>query len=91
MQVPARDIQALRNQALARALTPAETALAAALENIFAAGMHDFAAVAAELQTRAIARPSGSREPWTLATLTSELAAVNAALDAAYARDGIGA
>jgi hypothetical protein len=81
----------LARQSLARPLTEAEQGLARALEAIFVAGTHDFAAVAAALQASNIARPSGTSEPWTTALLETELAAVNAALDAAYAKDGLGA
>ncbi|MDH7795198.1 MULTISPECIES: recombinase-like helix-turn-helix domain-containing protein [unclassified Beijerinckia] len=72
-------------QALRRELTDAEQALAAGLEAIYAAGIHDFEKVTAELNARAIARPSGAREPWSVAALQSELAAINASLDEAYA------
>ena len=82
---------ALRTQSLARPLTSAEAALASSLEAIFGTGMHDFGAVATELQQRGVARPSGSVEAWTARGLESELAALNASLDASYARDGIGA
>jgi hypothetical protein len=81
----------LARQSLARPLTDAEQELARALEAIFASGTHDFAAVAAALQARNVARPSGTDAPWTPALLESELATINAALDAAYAKDGLGA
>ena len=81
----------LARQSLARALSDHEIALARALEDIFATGTHDFAAVAAALQARAIARPSGARDAWTEATLTDELVSINASLDHAYATAGIGA
>jgi hypothetical protein len=74
----------LANQALRRPLTPAESALAQAMVAIFATGQHEFAAVAGELQARAVARPSGSTEPWSVAALEEELHRVNASLDAAY-------
>ena len=89
IQTPAT-YAALTNQSLARPLTEAEMALAAALESIYSGGMHDFAAVAAELQRTRIARPSGSHDAWTAENLKTELAALNASLDACYARDGIG-
>jgi hypothetical protein len=82
---------ALARQSLARPLTAAEQAFATALEAVFAAGTHDFPAVATALQAQGIARPSGTAAPWTATLLASELAAINASLDAAYARDGIGA
>lgn len=81
----------LARQSLARPLSAAEHHLATALEAIFAAGTHDYAAVSAELQARDVVRPSGSREPWTVASLEAELVTLNASLDAAYAKDGIGA
>jgi hypothetical protein len=81
----------LAHQSRSRPLTDAEQALAAALEAAFAAGTHEFAAVAAALQAKGIARPSGSIEPWSLDTLETELATINASLDAQYASHGIGA
>jgi len=81
----------LSRQSLARPLSNAETALAQALEEVFATGTHDFAAVAAALQAKGVMRPSGSHETWTEAALAEELRRINASLDAAYAADGIGA
>lgn len=81
----------LARQSLARPLSRAEQVLAAELEAVFAAGTHDFSAVAAVLQDKGVSRPSGSKAPWSLADLETELAALNASLDAAYAKDGIGA
>jgi len=81
----------LARQSLGRALTDDETALASAIEEIFAVGTHDFAAVAAALQAKNIARPSGVSDAWTEAALFDELKRVNAALDDAYATHGIGA
>jgi hypothetical protein len=72
-------------QALRRELTEAERAFAASLEAIYAAKIHDFELLAAELNKRAVLRPSGSKEPWSVAALGSELAAINASLDKAYA------
>jgi hypothetical protein len=83
--------QSLAHQSLSRELTEPEAALARALEEVFAAGTHEFAAVAAALQAKGVARPSGASGIWTEAILASELAALNASLDAAYAQDGIGA
>ena len=83
--------EALRHQSLARALTADETALAAAHEAIFIEGTHDFAAVAAALTARNIARPTGTSGPWSTEILSQELSALNDSLDAAYATDGIGA
>ena len=81
----------LEHQSLSREITESEAALARALEEVFATGTHEFSAVAAALQTKGVARPSGAAGAWTEAVLASELAAVNASLDAAYAKDGIGA
>lgn len=72
-------------QALRRALSDAEQALAAGMEAIYAAGVHDFEQVVQELNKRTVARPSGAQEPWTVAVLQNELAAINASLDEAYA------
>jgi hypothetical protein len=81
----------LAEQSLSRNLTGLEKALAQALEEVFATGTHDFAAVALALQAKAVARPSGTAGAWTETSLASELTAINASLDAAYAKDGIGA
>ena len=81
----------LARQALARPLSETEQALARALESIFATGTHDFTAVAAALEAKHVAKPSGASAPWTTALLEQELKAINASLDAAYATDGIGA
>jgi hypothetical protein len=75
----------LATQGLRRPLTEAERALAAALEQIFASGEHDFTAVARRLNEQTIAAPSGDRRPWTAALLEAELKIVNESLDAAYA------
>lgn len=75
----------LATQAVRRPLTEEELALAAALEQIFATGEHDFQAVARLLNERNIARPSGVRAHWTAQALASELKAINDSLDAAYA------
>ena len=82
------DLAALAHQSLGRPLTAAERDFAAALESIFATGQHDLAAVAAALETQGVAHPSGTHAPWSVQALAEELAAINAALDAAYARGG---
>lgn len=79
---------ALGHQALGRSLTAPEQNLAAALETIFAAGQHDLAEAAQLLNQKGVARPSGDRAPWSLATLERELALINASLDQAYAQSG---
>lgn len=76
----------LGRQSLRRPLTAVEQALASALEKIFGAGVHDFAAVAAELTKAKVARPSGDKGDWTEQTLEEELARINADLDDHYAR-----
>ena len=82
---------ALANQSLARPLTPVEKALGAAIEAIYATGEHDFEKVAAGLERDKVARPSGASGPWTAAVLDQELKEINASLDEAYAKHGIGA
>lgn len=82
---------ALAHQSRGRALSEAEAALATALMEIFGAGVHDFAQVAAELSARKLAAPVSGRTDWSLALLTEELVAINADLDAAYAEHGYGA
>ena len=81
----------LAHQSLSRALSGDEIALARAMEEIFAAGTHAFDDVATSLQHKGVRRPSGSQEAWSAASLENELAAINASLDAAYAKNGIGA
>lgn len=75
----------LATQGLRRPLTPEEESLAAALEEIFASGEHDFARVVERLNERRIVRPSAVADPWTPASLTQELERINRALDEAYA------
>jgi uncharacterized protein with beta-barrel porin domain len=71
-------------QSLGRDLTPAELALAQALENIFVTGQHSLAEVAAELHSRGVAHPSGAQRAWTALVLEEELHRINSSLDAAY-------
>jgi hypothetical protein len=78
----------LAHQALGRALTEAEAALAQALEAIFASGQHHLPQVVALLQQQGVRRPSGAAGVWTLAALEDELAKINASLDEAYAVGG---
>ncbi len=86
MPVGADDLHSrLATQALRRSLTEAEQALAAALEEIFTAGEHDFDVVVRRLNERKVAAPSGAGGPWTTALLESELKTVNESLDSAYA------
>ena len=78
-------------QSLSRPLSHDELALARALEEIFAGGTHAFEQVAAALQDKGVPLPSGSHDAWSESSLERELAAINMALDAAYAKNGIGA
>ena len=71
-------------QSLARELTPLESALAEALEMIFAAGQHAIPEVVAELQKRAVSRPSGATGEWSALVLEEELRRINESLDAGY-------
>ncbi|GKY89396.1 recombinase-like helix-turn-helix domain-containing protein [Sinisalibacter aestuarii] len=82
---------ALAHQSRGRALTAEETALASALMDIYGAGTHDFAAVAAELARRGVVAPIAGGSDWSEESLGKELAAINAELDAAYAEHGYGA
>ena len=77
-------------QSLGRDLTALESALAAALEAIFATGEHDPQRVATELQNRAVSRPPGTAGGWTVSVLEQELRQINQSLDAAYIdREGV--
>jgi hypothetical protein len=82
---------ALAHQSLGRPLSQAEMDLAVAMERIYATGEHDFEKVAAALQQEKVARPSGAAGPWSAAVLHDELKRINASLDEAYAKHGIGA
>jgi hypothetical protein len=81
---------ALAHQSRGRPLTKAEMAFAQALEAVFSTGTHEFSAVAAALEAKKVARPSGTAGPWTLATLEAELVALNRDLDQAYLEHGLG-
>jgi len=78
----------LSRQSLGRALESVEQRLAEVLEAIFAAGVHDFDAVAAELTQRDVKRPSGQAGAWTADVLNAELVKINASLDDAYSAGG---
>ena len=80
------DLGRLGRQSLRRPLSEAEAKLAAALEQLFASGRHEFAAVAAGLHELRVPRPSGATEPWSVEVLESELRLINASLDDAYTR-----
>jgi hypothetical protein len=81
----------LGHQSLRRPLTPAESGLAKALEDILATGQHDYPAVVEYLQRHQVPRPSGTSGPWTVAVLETELRQINASLDEAYVRHDNGA
>ncbi len=81
----------LKHQSRPHRPDPAVEAFAAALEAQYAAGVHDFGAVAAALSAQGVAGPKSGRRDWTADSLGAELAALNADLDQAYARDGFGA
>lgn len=80
----------LKYQSLARPLTAEERALADAMLAFFRSRSTDFDALARALQERNVARPSGEAGPWTRDVVQTELARINADLDAAYAAHGIG-
>ena len=81
----------LMHQSRARPLSDAEMTLARALEAVFAGGTMDFGEVASRLTEQAIAAPSSGTTAWTPALLEHELSLINASLDEAYARSGLGA
>ncbi|RMF36092.1 MAG: hypothetical protein D6754_12045 [Alphaproteobacteria bacterium] len=74
-----------------RAPEPAEEALADALMEIYAEGVQDQEAVAAELTRRGVEAPISGRHMWDAELLMSELARLNARFDEAYAEGGYGA
>lgn len=78
-------------QCQGRPLTAAEDALATALMEIYGTGEHDFDAVAKGLSDRGVTAPKSGSTQWTREMLATELAAINAELDAAYAEHGYGA
>ena len=75
------DYAALAHQTRARDLTPAEQALADALEAIFAKKVTDFTEVVAQLNARGVVAPGQTTGPWTLDSFAAEIAAINATLD----------
>ncbi len=81
----------LTHQSLGRPLTAWERDFAAALEAAFAAGHKDPAAIAAALTAAGIVRADGARSTWTSDALEGLLKSLNADLDQAYAKNGIGA
>ena len=81
----------LQHQCRGRPLSDGEMQLATALEAMFAAGAAEFAEVARRLSEQAVPAPSSQSTAWTPALLEHELSLINASLDEAYARSGLGA
>ena len=81
----------LARQSLARPLSADEVRLADALEEIFKQQIHDFDAVAKALTISSVTAPKAQTTQWTRDLLAQELAQINASLDEAYGRDGLGA
>jgi hypothetical protein len=81
----------LARQSLGRDMTTWERDFGAALEAAFAAGHHEPDAVARALVAAGLPNADGAAAAWTAATLRQTLAALNADLDAAYCKAGIGA
>ncbi|HRJ70300.1 MAG TPA: hypothetical protein PK812_11920 [Beijerinckiaceae bacterium] len=82
---------ALTRQSLGRPLSELEEALADAMEDIYASGFHDMSALAEHLTQRGVRAPRSRETVWTIDLLKTELAAINASLDEAYAAGGRGA
>jgi len=82
------DGQSRARQSLGRAMSSQEEALADALMQIYADGIHDPDAVADSLNQRAVPPMSGKAGTWTAALLHRELQKLNADLDAAYEQNG---
>lgn len=82
---------ALAHQSRGRELTSDEAALAKALMDIYGQKIHDFSAVARELQVRGVKAPRSGRNDWTVDLLAEELDATNVLLDEAYEANGYGA
>jgi hypothetical protein len=80
----------LAHQSLGRTMTEAESALAAALMEIYADGVSGAADVAAALSKRAVLSPVSGHADWTADSLARDLAALNADFDAAYQENGFG-
>ena len=78
-------------QSRGRELSDGEQRFAAALEEIFSQGCHNWAQVADSLNERQIASPGGGDIHWSVETLEAELTALNAQLDLAFAEHGYGA
>ena len=84
------DYGKLASQSLARELSPAEVGLSNALIQTFMKGEHDFGIVVSRLNEAKVPRPSGEPGEWTISALENELRQLNASLDEAYAKNGLG-
>ncbi len=81
----------LDRQSRGRELTAPEQDFAEALEAVFAQQVHDMAAVAQALERAGVRAPIAGGTHWDVGRLASELAAINASLDAAFKENGYGA
>lgn len=81
----------LAHQSLGRPLSETERAFAAALMEIYGAGVTEMADVARALTDRSVTAPSNGGTAWTEDSLLAELETANASLDAAYQDHGYGA
>ena len=82
------DGQSRARQSLGRDMSSQEEALADALMQIYADGIHDPDAVADSLNRLAVPLVSGKAGTWTADLLHRELQSLNADLDAAYEKNG---
>lgn len=81
----------LAHQSLGRPLSEAEVALADGIMAAYASGVSGAEAVAAALTEKGVVSPTTGTADWTADSLSTELAALNANLDQAYAENGPGA
>lgn len=81
----------LDTQSRGRPLSVAEQDFAVALEQVFAAGIHDMAQVATALAADQVTAPISGGTDWGGNKLAEELSALNASLDAAFEEHGYGA
>ena len=82
------DGQSRARQSLGREMSSQEEALADALMQIYADGIHDPDAVADSLNRLGVPLASGKATTWTATLLKSELQALNAEFDEAYEKSG---
>ena len=80
----------LRHQSRGRDALAEEATLAQQLMSIYNE-THDPLEVAAKLNERGVARPSGSGDPWNAQALEDELQRINDSQDEAYTTNGVGA